>query len=59
MCTKKYCPQDNMQQMSPILHDSTTRFIHDQIKEHLNNENSSVKKTPPYLSRLRSPGNRH
>ena len=23
---------------------STTRFIHDRVKEHLNNENSSVKK---------------
>ena len=25
-------------------HGSTTRFIHDRVREHLNNENSSVKK---------------
>ena len=35
---------------------STTRFIHDRVKEHLNNENSSVKKTYLFLPEQRLSG---
>ena len=38
------CLPNHVQQLQPTLHRSTTRFIHDRVREHLNNDNSSVKK---------------
>ena len=35
--------------ISNTLLGSTTRFIHDRVRDHLNNENSSVKKTYLFL----------